>query len=183
MRRLLRIVALLVALGACAPDPLGPTAPIAAERFGAGSAVDVSTAKQTVFDFVSAYASSPTEGVGALTNLVAGAELASWVRWLEVQNGEFVGTIGASADVRGVSFVTSLEGGQATGAQVGLSASVTFAYAPEGADPFERARVLDGPVTLLRLEDGSYRVVDLTRDGVQMSDAIRVFENQARPNR
>jgi hypothetical protein len=57
---------------------------------------------------------------------------------------------------------------------------VTFAYAPEGADPFERARVLDGPVTLLRLEDGSYRVVDLTRDGVQMSDAIRVFENQSR---
>jgi hypothetical protein len=145
---------------------------------GSGAALEAAAARQAVVDFVAAYAASPTEGSAALQRLVAGRELASWSRWLDVQHREFPGTIDAAADVRDVQFVTSLEAQQARGAQVGLRASVTFAYAPEGEDPFELARDLDGPVTLLRLDNGEYRVLDLVRDGVPLSSGIRVFQDQ-----
>jgi hypothetical protein len=130
-------------------------------------------------DFVEAYAASPTEGSAALQRLVAGRELASWTRWLEVQHREFPGTIDAAADVRDIRFVTTLEAEEARGAQVGLSASVNFAYVPESDEPFELARVLDGLVTLLRLDDGNYLVLDLVRDGVPMSSGIEVFRGQS----
>ena len=66
------------------------------------------------------------------------------------------------------------------GAQVGLSASVTFLFAPldDGSlrarpDP-RRARdaVADG--------EGSYRVIDLQRDGVPMSAGIELFREETR---
>ena len=179
MRRSIPVLALLV-LAACAPELDGPSAPIAAEQFAAGSAFDASASRQAVVDFVDAYAASPTEGAGALANLVAGPKLASWVRWLDVQHREFPGAIDAVADIRDVEFVGALEAEEARGAQVGLSASVTFRFAPEGADEFERSRILDGPVTLFRTDDGAYLVFDLQRDGVPMSDGIQVFEEETR---
>lgn len=179
MRRLLPLLSLTLVLAACAPEPSGPIAPIAKEQVAAAPALDASAARQAVVEFVDAYASSPTEGVGALSQVVAGTELVSWVRWLDVQNREFTGSIRASADVRDVEFIGSIQARQATGARVGLSASVTFEFAPEGADAFERARILDGPVTLLRTEAGTYKVIDLMRDGVPMSAGIQVFRDQS----
>jgi hypothetical protein len=161
---------------ACAPAPEGPASPIAAEQVAAGPAFDASVSRQTVLDFVAAYAGSPTQGPGALVEIVGGAELASWVRWLDVQHREFPGTIEARADVRDVEFVGEIQSGELTGAQVALSASVAFRFSPDGADAFERIRILDGAVSVVRTDGRRFRVVDLLRDGVSMSDGIQIFD-------
>lgn len=168
------------ALAACASEPTGPLAPIAQEQVAPGPALEASAARETVLRFVHAYADSGREGVGPLSLLVAGEELAAWVRWLGVQHREFTGSIRATADIRAVEFVGTVETERAVGAQVGLSASVTFDFAPEGDDPFRRAHLLDGPVTLIRMEGGGFRVFDLLRDGVPMSDGIQLFRRETR---
>lgn len=173
-------IALLLALAACSAEPVGPSAPIGVEQVLSAAALDAAAARQTVVDFVRAYAASPTQGAGALASVVAGPELGSWVRWLDVQHREFTGTIDASADIRDVEYVTAIEAGEARGVQVGLSATVTFSFRPDGDAPFERARILDGLVTLVRLGSGSFRIVDLQRDGIPMSSGIEIFEDQVR---
>lgn len=180
MRRPLRLLPLALALWGCAPEPEGPVLPIAQEQVVEAPALDASAARQAVVDFIDAYAASPTEGAGALAQLVAGSDLASWVRWLDVQHREFIGSIQAVADVRDVEFVGSVEARAATGAQVGLSASVTFTFDPQNADEFQRARILDGVVTLLRTETATYKVIDLQRDGVPMSAGIELFRDETR---
>jgi len=169
-----------IVLAACAAQPDGPAAPIAMEQVTEAPALDASAARQAVVDFVRAYAASPTEGVGALSQMVAGPELASWVRWLDVQHREFVGTIRAEADVRDVEFVGAIDAQRATGAQVGLSASVLFSFTPENAEAFELGRILDGSVALIRTEVGTYKVIDLQRDGVRMSEGIQLFRGESR---
>jgi hypothetical protein len=169
-----------IVLAACAAQPDGPAAPIAMEQVAEAPALDASAARQAVVEFVRAYADSPTEGIGALSRRVAGPELASWVRWLDVQHREFVGTIRAEADVRDVEFVGSIDAQRATGAQVGLSASVLFSFTPENAEPFELGRILDGSVALIRTEVGTYKVIDLQRDGVRMSEGIQLFRGESR---
>jgi hypothetical protein len=169
-----------MALAACEVEPAGPAAPIAREQVAEAPALDASASRQAVVDFVSAYAASPTEGVEALSQVVAGPELVSWVRWLDVQHREFVGTVRATADVRDVEFVGAIEAQMATGAQVGLSASVLFSFTPENAEPFELGRILDGSVALIRTEVGTYKVIDLQRDGVRMSEGIQLFRGESR---
>lgn len=185
-RRILFLLGTLFVLVACGPDPQGPQSPIAMEQVAEAPALDASAARQAVVDFIDAYAASPTEGVGALAQLVVGPELASWVRWLNVQHRQFIdstGSIDAVADVRDVEFIASIEGPRATGAQVGLSASVTFLFEPTDEDPFERARILDGLVALVQTEKGAYRVIDLQRDGVPMSAGIELFREETRSER
>jgi len=179
-RRILFPFGSLLVLVACGPDPQGPQAPIAMEQVAEAPALDASAARQAVVDFVDAYAASPTEGVGALAQLVVGRELGSWVRWLNVQHREFGGSIDAVADVRDVEFIGSVDARRAMGAEVGLSASVTFLFEPLDEEAFERARILDGLVTLLQTENGSYRVIDLQRDGVPMSAGIELFREETR---
>lgn len=168
----------LLLLAACSPELEGPAAPIAQAQVTPGPALDAGAAREAVVSFIEAYRASPEQGVLPLARLVAGQELASWVRWLAVQHREFEGTIEAASDVRDVEFIGTLEAGRADGAQVGLSASVTFAFEPAGDDPLELVRVLDGPVTLVRTDPGAYSVVDLFRNGVPMSDGIEVFRKQ-----
>ncbi|HZD17702.1 MAG TPA: hypothetical protein VE669_06140 [Actinomycetota bacterium] len=179
MRRLAPFLVPL-ALAACAPEPVGPLAPIAKEQVTPAPALEASAARRAVVAFVHAYAHSARVGVGPLVDLVAGNELLAWVRWLGVQHREFTGTVEATADIHDVEFVSTVQAGRANGAQVALAASVTFDFAPEGADPFQRTRFLDGPVTLVRTDDGRFRVIDLVRDGVPMSDAIQLFRNERR---
>lgn len=180
MRRLTFLPLVPLVLGACAPEPAGPAAPIAREQVLPGPALDASAARRAAVEFVQAYADSPREGVDALSRSVAGDELTTWVRWLGVQHREFTGGIRAVADIRDVEFVTTIEGGEATGAQIGLSASISFEFSPEGDDPFQVARLLDGPVTLVRTATGAYRVLDLFRDGVPMSDGIQLLRSELR---
>ncbi len=171
---------LVLALSACAAESQGPLAPIAPAQLTPGPALDASAARQTVVDFVEAYRASPDQGVGPLIGLVAGQELAEWVRWLDVQHREFEGQIEGISDVRDVEFVGSLTARRASAAQVGLSASVTFMFLPLDDDPIELVRVLDGPVTLVRTDMGDFRVLDLLRNGVPMSDGIESFGNERR---
>jgi hypothetical protein len=79
-----------------------------------------------------------------------------------------------------VAFIGSVDARRVTGAQVGLSASVTFLFEPLDEEAFERARILDGLVTLLQTEKGAYRVIDLQRDGVPMSAGIELFREEIR---
>jgi hypothetical protein len=180
MRRA-RVVAIscaLVVLASCTAEAVGPSAPLPREAVPGAPAFDASAARRTVVAFVDAYAESPT-GVGPLIKLVAGPELVTWVRWLGVQHREFDGSIDADEDIRDVEFIGSVDTNRAHGAQVGLSATVTFTFSPTGDVPIERARVLDGPVTLVHV-DGGYHVIDLYRDGTLMSDGIRPFRNESR---
>lgn len=176
--RLVTVALASALLAACGATALGPSAPLAREQVPAAPAFDASSARQTVVDFLHAYADSAT-GVEPLAGLVAGAELTTWVRWLGVQHREFEGTIEADADIRDVEFVGAVDAERVRGAQVGLSATVTFTFSPIGDDPIERARILDGPVTLVQTA-GTYRVLDLFRDGMQMSDGIRSFRGESR---
>jgi hypothetical protein len=173
---------LLSAIGfaACTNEPIGPAAPIAPAQLTPGPALDASAARETVVEFVEAYRDSPTDGIDPLMALIAGPDLVSWAKWLEVQNTEFDGTIQGVADLRDVEFVGAVSTRRASGASVGLSASVAFRFSPNGDEPFEFVRILDGPVTLVRTSPGSYRVLDLIRDGVPMSDSIEIFTNQTR---
>jgi hypothetical protein len=181
----MRVRAILVLLSvglfaACADEPVGPAAPIAPAQLTPAPALDASAARETVVRFVDAYRDSPTDGVDPLMQLVAGDDLASWAHWLDVQNREFEGTIEGAADVRDVEFVGAVTTPKASGASVGLSASVGFRFTPADGDAFDRVRILDGPVTLVRTAPGAYRVIDLMRDGVPMSDSIETFKKQSR---
>src|SRR5262245_51121811 len=170
-----------IVFGACTNDTVGPAAPIDPAQLTPAPALDASAARETVVQFVDAYRDSPTDGIDPLKALIAGPDLATWARWLDVQNGEFDGTIQGVADVRDVEFVGALTTPRATGASVGLSASVGFRFSPaNGDESFDRIRILDGPVTLLRTSPGAYRVFDLVRDGVPMSDSIQPFRHQSR---
>ena len=178
--RAARFVVLLLALAACARDPVGPVAPIAPAQLAPGPALEASAARQAVVEFVQAYRDSPDQGVGPLRDLVAGRDLASWVEWLDVQNREFDGTIQSAADVRDVEFIGAVTTRRALLASVGLSASVAFRFDPPDAEPIDLVRVLDGPVTLVRSAAGTYLVEDLLRNGVPMSDSIQPFSDQVR---
>jgi hypothetical protein len=169
-----------IVFAACADETVGPAAPIAPAQLTPAPALDASAAREAVVQFVEAYRDSPTDGIDPLMALVAGPDLATWARWLNVQNTEFDGTIQGAADVRDVEFVGALSTPRASGASVGLSASVAFRFSPTSDKPFEYVRILDGPVTLVRTSPGSYRVLDLVRDGVPMSDSIQPFRNQTR---
>jgi hypothetical protein len=82
--------------------------------------------------------------------------------------------------VRDVEFVGAISDEDTTSAQVGLSASVIFTYTPSDEEPIQLIRVLDGPVTLVRTAPATFRVVDLLRNGVPMSDGIVSFPNERR---
>jgi hypothetical protein len=180
MRTRAILVPVLLSLAACSPELEGPAAPIAAAQVTPGPALDAGAARKAVVSFVEAYRASADQGVVSLASLVAGQELGEWVRWLDVQHREFDGTIEAVSDVRDVEFIGTVEARRAIAAQVGLSASVTFMFDPVDDDPIELVRVLDGPVTLVRTDLGAYRVVDLSRNGVPMSDGIEVFRDEER---
>ena len=174
MRRPLLVALTLAAvtLSGCAPALEGPSAPIAREQVPIAPALAGASSRRTVLDFVEAYASSPLDGSAALADLVTGNELERWVYWLGVQNAQFPGRIDGEAEVRDVAFIGTTPANRALGAQVELGATVTFTFAPVDDDPFERARILDGPVTLLSSRPGDWRVLDITRDGVPMSEGI-----------
>src|SRR5215510_9149587 len=128
--RALVVLLPLTLLSACTDEPVGPAAPIAPAQLTPAPALDASAARETVVQFIDAYRDSATDGVDPLKQLVAGEDLTSWAHWLDVQNSEFDGTIEGAADVRDVEFVGAITTPKATGASVGLSASVGFRFTP-----------------------------------------------------
>jgi len=180
MRRVIALAAAALALAACAREPVGPSAPLALEQVRPFPGLVAASARRTVLELVQAYADAPLDGGTALAQLVTGAKLERWVYWLGVQNAQFPGRIVGRADLRHVRFDGLLPVPRAVGAQVTLGATVRFTFTPNDGEPFERARILDGPVRLVSLRPGDWRVVDLTRDGVPMSDGIRLFRDESR---
>jgi len=174
------MIGLVLVLAGCAQQPVGPAAPIAPAQLAPGPALAASAARQTVVEFIEAYRESPDQGIGRLKQLVIGPDLQSWVRWLDVQHREFDGTIESAADVRDVEFIGAVTARRIPFASVGLSASVLFRFDPRDDDPIDLVRVLDGPVTLIRTAAGTYRVEDLLRNGVPMSDSIQPLRHQVR---
>jgi hypothetical protein len=177
MRRLAFSGLLLLVATSCSPPLQGASQPLAQEQVGAGLGLDVAAARAAALDFVNAYAHATEDHGARLSRLVVGPKLTAWVHWLNVQNEQFDGTISGTADVRTVTFVDSFLVQTAVGAEVDLGASVTFSYDPTGAKPFERTRIMDGPVTLLQTGTAEWRVVDATRDGRSMDDGIQIFQN------
>ncbi len=173
------VIVSAVLVASCSHAPVGPQAPIAVEQVTPGPALDAGAARQTVLSFVDAYAAAPQDDGVGLAKFVAGPELERWVHWLGVQNAQFPGRVDGTSDVRGADFVQTVRTKQALGANVDLSASVAFAYEPVGGDPFERVRILDGPVALIGGPPGDWRVIDFTRDGVPMTDGIQLFEDES----
>ena len=180
MRKLSACVVLVLAASACAPALSGPAAPIAREQVGAGLGLDVAVMRRTVEEFVRGYAQSSDDGGRALARTVVGPKLASWVHWLGVQNLQFDGTIVGVPTVSRLDFLAETHVGQTTGAQVSLSGAVSFTFDPANGQPFERTRVLDGPITLVKLGAADWGVLDLTRDGVPMTDGIQLFKKEER---
>jgi hypothetical protein len=180
MRRCSPLAAVLLLLAACAREPLGPAAPLALEQVPAAPSLVAASARRTAIDLVQAYADAPLDGGAALAQLVAGPKLERWVYWLGVQNAQFPGNIVGHVDLRGARFDGWAPLEQGIGAQVTLGATVGFTYTPAEGEPFARDRVLDGPVRLVSLRPGDWRVVDLTRDGVPMSAGIQLFHNEVR---
>jgi len=177
MRRLAFSGLVLLAATSCSPSLKGATQPLAQEQVGAGLGLDVASARRTALDFVNAYAHTTEDDGARLSALVVGPKLTAWVHWMTVQNQQFDGTISGVADVRSVAFVDSFLVQSAVGGQVNLGASVTFTYDPVDGQAFDRTRIMDGPVTLLRTGTAEWRVVDATRDGQSMDDGIQLFKD------
>jgi hypothetical protein len=175
MRRLAVFGLVLLAATSCSPALEGASQPLAQEQVGAGLGLDVASARRTALDFVSAYAHATEDDGARLSALVVGPKLTAWVHWMTVQNQQFDGTISGTADVRSVAFVDSFLVENAVGGRVNLGASVTLTYDPTAGETFERTRIMDGPVTLLRTGTAEWRVVDATRDGQSMDDGIQLF--------
>ena len=167
---------ILLAATSCSPPLEGASQPLAQEQVGAGLGLDVASARRTALDFVSAYAHATEDDGARLSALVVGPKLTAWVHWMTVQNQQFDGAISGVADVRSVTFVDSFLVKNAVGGQVSLGASVTFTYEPADGEAFDRTRIMDGPVTLLRTGTAQWRVVDATRDGQSMEDGIQLFQ-------
>ncbi len=183
MRRLSFLFIPFLALASCSPELEGPARPIAREQVGAGRGVDVVASRQTVVEFLEAYAHATEDDGARLAELVGGSKLAAWVRWLDVQNDEFPGTIAGQVDLRSVEFVAldTIEG--TTAARVDVGASVTFDHDPFDAEPFPLTRILDGPVTLLQVGPADWRIFDLTRDGQSVDAGIRLFRDLSQVRR
>jgi hypothetical protein len=177
MRRLVFSSLVLFAATSCSPSLEGASQPLAQEQVGAGLGLDVASARRTALDFVNAYAHTTEDDGARLSALVVGPKLTAWVHWMTVQNQQFDGTISGIGDVRSVAFIDSFLVRNAVGGQVNLGASVTFTYEPADGQAFDRTRIMDGPVTLLRTGTAEWRVVDATRDGQSMNDGIQLFHD------
>jgi hypothetical protein len=177
MRRLVFSSLVLLAATSCSPSLEGASQPLAQEQVGAGLGLDVASARRTALDFVNAYAHTTEDDGARLSALVVGPKLTAWVHWMTVQNQQFDGTISGIGDVRSVAFIDSFLVRNAVGGQVNLGASVTFTYEPADGQAFDRTRIMDGPVTLLRTGTAEWRVVDATRDGQSMNDGIQLFHD------
>lgn len=173
-RPLLACVLVVAAVGAgCAVEPRGPSAPHALEQVLPAKALDVAAARLAARTFVTAYANAADDRGLSLRRLVVGQELTRWVRWLGIQNGQFEGEIRGAADVTDVHFLGVALGDTYDVARVRLRATVTFDYAPSDGEPFTLARVLDGPMLLVRVGAEDWKVADITREGLPLSEGIR----------
>ncbi len=182
MRRALPAIALIVLIAAGCSTSVGPTQPGAPDQVTPDDAVKATGARAAAFAFVQAYADETGADVAALEGLVGTKRLHRWAHWLRVQNREFPGSIagsvaGAQVGPAAPFSVSSVPGSESILRQVDVSATVTFRFEPTSGDPISVERSLDGPMRLvLDPADGSWKVLDFTRDGLPLSAAFETVK-------
>ena len=133
--------------------------------------------------FVQAYATDTGADVTSLQQLVSTDRLTRWVHWLGVQNDQFPGTISGSVETDEVGpatafAVSSVPGSETILRQVDVRATITFSLRPTTGAPVSESRSLDGPMRLIFDEkDGSWKVLDFTRDGIAFSQTFEIVKH------
>ena len=180
-------LATLLLLGACSQRPVGPSDPLAKDAVTADDAVRASGARAAARRFVDAYARAPEAGLGPLQALVRTPLLRGWVHWLGVQNHELQGRL--SGDAREIQIgpavpfeVDSVPGSGEILREVDVRGSVLFSVEPIDDDPFTVTRAFDGPMRLIRESDGSWSVLDFTRDQIPLSQQFELVEGAEAAN-
>ncbi len=184
MRGRLAPVLLTIAFvtAACGPSISGPSQPGAPDQVSPDDAVKAAGARAAARAFVHAYADDTGDRSLALEQLAGTERLRQWVHWLGVQNNQFPGTI--SGSVQGDEIgpaapfaVSSIPGSETILRQVDVRATVTFAFQPATGAPVSVSRSLDGPMRLIFDDaDGSWKVLDFTRDGAPFSQSFEVVK-------
>jgi hypothetical protein len=174
VRLLTFALATLLLAGACSRHPAGPGDPLPRDAVTADDAVRASGARGAARRFVDAYARAPEVGLDPLKALVRTPLLRSWVHWLGVQNDELQGDLsGDAGEIQigpAVPFeVESVPGSSEILREVDVRGSVIFSVEPIDDDPFTVTRAFDGPMRLIRDRDGSWSVLDFTRDQIPLS--------------
>jgi hypothetical protein len=171
-----------IAAAACSPVTKGPSSPIARASLFPDFAIEQAAVRATALAFVDAYAHAAADDGAALRNLVEGDVMSTWVHWLGVQNDELGVELVGTPNIGSVGPEVALipANGDPGVRSTNVEGSIRF-EASQGAstdlEPFERT--LDGEMVLHVQNDGRWRVVDFTRDGVPISAALQIPEKPA----
>ena len=167
---------------ACGPSISGPTQPAAPDQVTPDDAVKAAGARAAARAFVQAYADDTGSRTVELEQLAWTDRLRAWVHWLGVQNDQFPGAISGSVEHDEIGpaspfAVSSVPGSETILRQVDVQATITFSLQPTSGTPVSVSRSLDGPMRLIFNEqDGSWRVLDFTRDGVPFSQSFEIVK-------
>ncbi|MGZ4153735.1 MAG: hypothetical protein ACXVQ0_04575 [Actinomycetota bacterium] len=182
-RRPVTVLLLAVALAgvACRASGSGPAGAVAAAEVTPDDAIKAAAARAAAEAFVQAYASDTGTDVGSLEALAGTPLVKGWVHWLGVQNREFPGTISGAVTNELVGpaapfAVTGVAGSDTILRQVDVRATITFALHPTVGQGQEATRSLDGPMRLIQARDGSWKILDFTRDGVLLTQEFEVLK-------
>jgi len=181
--RSLSALLLVVALAgvACRASGSGPTGPVVPAEVTPDDAVKAAGARAAAEAFVRAYAADTGTAVGSLEALAGTPLVKSWVHWLSVQNREFPGTISGAVtnDQIGPAApfaVKNIAGSDTILRQVDVRATVTFALHPAVGQEQQAIRSLDGPMRLIQSPDGTWKILDFTRDGVLLTQEFEMVQ-------
>jgi hypothetical protein len=144
-----------------------PAAPVAG--------LEVAEVRGAVIEFLRTYASTAAD-VSRLEELVDGPDLERWVHWLGVQNAGLPFERPGEVQLRALR-VAEIGGSTAA---VAVDATVNIYLRDRRGQVVVSPRVFESPFFLTRREDGSWAVVDASRDGRSMRAAIALLEPQAR---
>jgi hypothetical protein len=180
--RSLALLLFVVALAsvACRASGSGPTGPVVPAEVTPDDAIKAAGARAAAEAFVQAYAADTGTGVGALEALAGTPLVKGWVHWLSVQNREFPGTISGTvtSDLIGPAApfaITNVPGSDTILRQVDVRATITFALHPAVGQQQQAIRSLDGPMRFIQSPDGTWKVLDFTRDGVLLTQEFEVL--------
>ena len=146
--------------------------------------LEIASARTAAIDFLAAYASSGADDGRALQDAVTGEPLEEWATWVGVQRSALDGITTGSMDLRGVKLVSIAE--PVTGppvATVEVDASVTIVNEPPVGESTQLTFDFSGPMTMQRDGEGSWQVVDATREGASLAEAMILLTGGATTQR
>jgi hypothetical protein len=152
----------------------GPETTIPFQSLHPAEGLDFTAARASTLAFLHAYATESSDHGDALRSLVEGSLIQEWAHWLIVQNDELPGTIRGTLRLGSVGTAkpTHLPGSQQAAISVDVQAMVTFQITPATGKPSTVVRNLDGPVLLVPVAPGDWRVWSFTRDGAALTQFV-----------